>query len=235
MFHPPKQDESQIKLQGNPIDSGFWRDALARQPWLEPFAQTEAPDGRQHCSKGHASCQCAKVELFPNHGIDGESRKTIDSLVTQRRGDLRDDRSWQGEWAGNKPVFLFFGGSMAAVKSLALVAHDKKKDQLIAWVKAHQDQLKGLELYGTGTTGGRINAETDLTVTALKSGPLGGDAQIGAMISEGRLDALVFFIDPLSAMPHDVDVKSLLRLAILYDTLLAVNEASATAMISAHD
>lgn len=115
-------------------------------------------------------------------------------------------------------------------KQVALVAHDAKKDDLIAWAKTHEDLLKEFDLFGTGTTGGRLNAETELSVTALKSGPLGGDAQIGAMISEGRLDALVFFIDPLSALPHDVDVKSLQRLAILYDTLLAMNPATASAI-----
>ena len=77
--------------------------------------------------------------------------------------------------------------------------------------------------------------EAGLDLTALKSGPLGGDAQIGAMIAEGRLSNLIFFIDPLTAMPHDVDVKSLLRLAILYETKLAVNEASATAMFPLGD
>lgn len=118
-------------------------------------------------------------------------------------------------------------------KSIALVAHDQRKDALIAWAKSHQAGLLPHKLFATGTTGGRLNDETTLSVTALKSGPLGGDAQIGAMIAEGRLDALIFFIDPLSALPHDVDVKSLLRLAILYDTLLAVNEASASAMFQA--
>lgn len=118
------------------------------------------------------------------------------------------------------------------MKSLALVAHDQKKEQLIAWVKTHEAALREFDLFATGTTGGRVNAETSLTVKPLMSGPLGGDAQIGAMIAEGRLDALIFFIDPLSALPHDVDVKSLLRLAILYDTLLAVNEKTATAMLS---
>lgn len=117
-------------------------------------------------------------------------------------------------------------------KSLALVAHDQKKDQMIKWVKAHEAALRECDLFATGTTGGRIIEETGLQVTRLKSGPLGGDAQIGAMISEGKLDALIFFIDPLSALPHDVDVKSLLRLAILYDTLLAVNEATATRLIA---
>lgn len=117
------------------------------------------------------------------------------------------------------------------MRSLALVAHDQKKDQLIEWIRAHEVALARLELYATGTTGGRIQSETDLNVERLKSGPLCGDAQIGAMIAEGKLDALIFFIDPLSALPHDVDVKSLLRLAILYDTLLAVNEATASRMI----
>lgn len=116
--------------------------------------------------------------------------------------------------------------------TIALVAHDQKKDALVAWAKAHERDLDGHTLFATGTTGGRLQAETNLTITALKSGPLGGDAQLGAMIAEGKLDALVFFVDPLSAMPHDVDVKGLIRLAILYDTLMAVNEATATGIIT---
>ncbi|WP_224814694.1 methylglyoxal synthase [Hasllibacter sp. MH4015] len=116
-------------------------------------------------------------------------------------------------------------------KSIALVAHDAKKDDLVAWARAHEVDLAGHNLYGTGTTGGRIRDETALEITPLKSGPLGGDAQLGAMIAEGRLDALIFFVDPLSAMPHDVDIKSLIRLAILYDTPLAVNEATATGIL----
>ncbi len=115
--------------------------------------------------------------------------------------------------------------------NIALVAHDAKKDELVAWAKAHEAELAGHTLFGTGTTGGRIRDETALAITPLKSGPLGGDAQLGAMIAEGRLDALIFFVDPLSAMPHDVDIKSLIRLAILYDTLMAVNEATATGII----
>lgn len=114
---------------------------------------------------------------------------------------------------------------------VALVAHDQKKDQMVEWVTAHAETLKGMELFGTGTTGSRIEKETGLSITKLKSGPLGGDAQIGAMISEGKLDTLIFFIDPLSALPHDVDVKSLLRLATLYNTELAINEATASKVI----
>lgn len=118
-----------------------------------------------------------------------------------------------------------------SIRSIALVAHDQMKDAMLDWVKIHQDQLKGLSLYGTGTTGGRIAEETGLNITRLKSGPLGGDAQIGAMIAENRLDSLVFFVDPLSAMPHDVDIKSLIRLATLYNTALAINEKSATLLL----
>lgn len=117
-------------------------------------------------------------------------------------------------------------------RKLALVAHDQKKDQLVEWVSAHAETLSGMILFGTGTTGGRIENEIGLSITKLKSGPLGGDAQIGAMIFEGKLDTLIFFIDPLSALPHDVDVKSLLRLATLYNTELAINEATASKLIT---
>lgn len=116
-------------------------------------------------------------------------------------------------------------------KRVALVAHDQMKDKMVEWVKQNSETLRGMELYGTGTTGGRIEEETGLSIERLKSGPLGGDAQIGAMIAEGRLDTLIFFIDPLSALPHDVDVKSLLRLATLYDTVLAINEATASKVL----
>lgn len=114
---------------------------------------------------------------------------------------------------------------------LALVAHDAMKDMMVDWAASHRDTLAQYALYGTGTTGRRIQDGTGLAVERLLSGPLGGDAQLGAMIAEGRLDALIFFIDPLSALPHDVDIKSLLRLAILYNTPLAINRASADAIL----
>lgn len=116
-------------------------------------------------------------------------------------------------------------------KRLALVAHDAQKDALVAWSQKHAKALEGFTLFATGTTGGRIGEATDLSITRLLSGPLGGDAQLGAMIAEHTLDGLIFFIDPMTAVPHDVDVKSLLRLAILYDTPLAVNESSADAIL----
>jgi len=118
-------------------------------------------------------------------------------------------------------------------KRLALVAHDAKKDALVEWASRHASALGDFQLFATGTTGGRLQTGAGLTLKPLLSGPLGGDAQLGAMIAEGDLDGLIFFIDPMTAVPHDVDVKSLLRLAILYDTPLAVNEASATAILTA--
>lgn len=118
------------------------------------------------------------------------------------------------------------------MKSIGLVAHDKKKDALADWSQRHADQLKQFRLYATGTTGGRIVDATGLEIKLLKSGPLGGDAQLGSMIVEDDLDALIFFIDPLTAMPHDVDVKALIRLATLYDVPFACNEKTAEAIIA---
>ncbi len=115
---------------------------------------------------------------------------------------------------------------------LALVAHDAKKDDMVAWAASHVGWLAGCELYATGTTGGRVADATGLAVTRMLSGPLGGDAQLGALIAEGRLDALVFLTDPLSALPHDVDVKSLIRLAVLYDIPMALSIASADLMLA---
>ena len=99
------------------------------------------------------------------------------------------------------------------------------------WAGKHVTQLQGYKLLATGTTGGILADKLGLDITRLKSGPLGGDAQLGALIAEDELDCLIFFIDPLSALPHDVDVKSLLRLAVHYDTALALNEETADAIL----
>lgn len=122
---------------------------------------------------------------------------------------------------------------MSTPKRIALVAHDAKKDDMVAWVRRHRDRLAACALSGTGTTGGLVAQELGLEVERMKSGPWGGDAQLGAKIAEGKLDALIFFTDPLSALPHDVDVKSLLRLAVLYDVPLAMSPASADLVLSA--
>lgn len=120
---------------------------------------------------------------------------------------------------------------MSTKQTLALVAHDAKKQLLIDWARPRVEILSGFELYATGTTGGKLHDALGLHITRLKSGPLGGDAQLGAMIAEGRLDGLIFFTDPLSALPHDVDVKSLLRLAVYYDIPLAMSPSSAAAIL----
>ena len=118
--------------------------------------------------------------------------------------------------------------------TLALIAHDQKKDDLVAFVRDHEETLQTYEIYCTGTTGGRVqDAVPSLNVTRLRSGPLGGDQQIGAMIAEGRIAGLIFFIDPLSPLPHDVDVKALTRLAVVYDIPMALNEATARLVLLA--
>ena len=114
---------------------------------------------------------------------------------------------------------------------LALVAHDGKKPAMLEWAGKHVTQLQGYKLFATGTTGGILADKLGLDITRLKSGPLGGDSQLGALIADDELDCLIFFIDPLSALPHDVDVKSLLRLAVHYDTALALNEETADAIL----
>lgn len=116
-------------------------------------------------------------------------------------------------------------------QSIALVAHDDMKPMMVEWAERHKKSLSKNKLFATGTTGGRLKKEVGLKIKCLKSGPLGGDAQLGAMIAEGKLDILIFFTDPLSAQPHDVDVKSLTRLAIHYDTALAMNVKTADALV----
>jgi len=116
--------------------------------------------------------------------------------------------------------------------TMALVAHDGKKPAMLEWARRNREALVQFKLYGTGTTGGLLHKELHLDITRLLSGPLGGDAQLGALIAEGKLDCLIFFIDPLSSQPHDVDVKSLTRLAVLHDTALAMNEETADAILA---
>lgn len=121
---------------------------------------------------------------------------------------------------------------MASRLRLALIAHDEKKDDMVAFAAAHAGFLADCDIVATGTTGQRIvEACPRLAVRRLKSGPLGGDQQIGALIAEGMIDAVVFFVDPLTPMPHDVDVKALMRLAIVYDIPMALNLATARIIV----
>lgn len=116
-------------------------------------------------------------------------------------------------------------------KNIALIAHDSKKAELIKWCKDNKEILQEHNLCGTGTTSRMITDKTGLLVKGYNSGPLGGDQQIGAKIVEGRIDFVVFFSDPLSAQPHDPDVKALLRIAQVYDIPMANNKATADFMI----
>ncbi|WLR92614.1 methylglyoxal synthase [Shinella zoogloeoides] len=117
---------------------------------------------------------------------------------------------------------------MSRRKCIALIAHDEKKDDMATFAQQNEKVLAQAKIVATGTTGGRVlEACPGLDVTRLKSGPLGGDQQIGALIATGEVDLLIFFVDPLTPMPHDVDVKALMRLAIVYDIPMALNRATA--------
>ena len=117
-------------------------------------------------------------------------------------------------------------------KRIGLVAHDNKKQDLIEWARYNRRLLAMHDLVGTGTTGTLLQRELGLPVTCLQSGPLGGDLQIGAMIADGSIDFLVFFWDPLEPQAHDTDVKSLLRIAVVWNIPVACDRASADFMIS---
>lgn len=127
-------------------------------------------------------------------------------------------------------------------KNIALVAHDNRKNDLITWVEHNWDTLRMHRLTGTGTTGKlveeAINKKTakaghnSISITKLKSGPLGGDQQLGALIAEGNIDIMIFFWDPMQQQPHDVDVKALLRITVLYNVPTACNRSTADFLIS---
>lgn len=118
------------------------------------------------------------------------------------------------------------------IKHIALIAHDNMKKGLIDWCIAHKSDLAEHDLCGTGTTSRLLREETGLLVKSYLSGPLGGDQQIGAALAEGKLDMVVFFSDPLTAQPHDPDVKALLRIAQVYDVPIALNRSTADFLIT---
>ena len=119
-------------------------------------------------------------------------------------------------------------------KRIALIAHDNMKRDILEWARFNQGTLSRHELYGTGTTGGLLSKELDLPVHRFRSGPLGGDQQVGAGVAEGRIDFIIFFWDPLAPHPHDVDVKALLRVAVVYNVPIACNRATADFLLSSH-
>jgi methylglyoxal synthase len=114
---------------------------------------------------------------------------------------------------------------------LALIAHDKKKPEMVSFVTEHVDTLSNHDCIATGTTGGRLNDETMLTVEPLESGPLGGDLMIGSEVASGDCSAVVFFRDPMTAQPHEPDVSALLRICDVHGIPLATNRASAEALL----
>lgn len=119
-----------------------------------------------------------------------------------------------------------------AQKSIALVAHDNRKQDLIDWVARNENVLKRHFLCGTGTTAKMVSEQTGLPVKAYRSGPLGGDQKIGSLIADLAVDFLIFFWDPLTTQPHDPDVKALLRIAVLYNIPVAMNQATADFLLS---
>ena len=131
-----------------------------------------------------------------------------------------------------KPMLKQIALRMNVRKRIALIAHDNRKFDLLEWARYNEGTLARHELYATGTTGRLLGRELGLGVSRFLSGPLGGDQQVGAGVAEGRIDFVIFFWDPLEPQPHDVDVKALLRIAVVYNVPIACNRSTADFVVS---
>lgn len=155
-----------------------------------------------------------------------ESREQ--TMLSAYQDAQAQERKTNGE---TDPLFEQDTSDMSS-KTVALIAHDGKKDEMIAFALAHREVLAKYQLIATGTTGRLLQEKAGLTVTRLLSGPIGGDAQIAAQVAEGKIEAVFFFIDPLGKHPHDPDINSLLRICNVHDVPLATNPATAAYIIS---
>jgi methylglyoxal synthase len=146
--------------------------------------------------------------------------------------DKHEELDTRGQDGENPAPMTQRGVAMPLRKRIALIAHDNQKGDLLAWARYNRGTLSQHELFATGTTGGLLAKELDLPITRFLSGPLGGDQQVGAAIVEGKIDFVIFFWDPLEPHPHDVDVKALLRIAVVYNIPIACTRSSADFMLS---
>ena len=190
----------------------------------------------EHRQSGDNADESNKM-MFENNIVTEERRQFGDRRHGDRRKENKEitfeDRRIEERRKGERrKTSKFITVPLPEHKTIALVAHDGKKGELIKWCNKNKEILKDHFLCGTGTTASMIQEETGLPVFAYASGPLGGDQQIGAKIVNRRVDILIFFSDPLEAQPHDTDVKALMRLAQVYNIPMALNSSTADFLIT---
>ena len=156
----------------------------------------------------------------------------MEDVLRSRTLQAVQSRTWYHYFTPKRKESMSDVRTLRKDKKIALVAHDKKKKDLIDWALSNKASLEGHQLIATGTTGKLIQEKLGLPVKCLFSGPLGGDQQLGSMIAEGNIDIIIFFWDPMEAQAHDSDVKALLRLAVAWNILMACNRTTADFLLS---
>jgi methylglyoxal synthase len=189
--------------------------AAARRLWA-PIGGAVARASQGLLCGGFAGVRVGAVQFVRASKVAGVVSRHNDVVTTGLAGAIEHDATER----------------MGSSKQIVLIAHDQRKADLVEWARYNRTTLGQHQLFATGTTGALLADELDLPVSRYLSGPLGGDQQVGAAIAEGRIDLVIFFSDPLAAHPHDVDVKALLRIAVVYDIPIACNRASADFMLS---